>query len=55
MEKVDVAHVPWVKVLDFFVVDENKEDVQCRFIKKDHRMNLVLKHRKSNNYWKNMS
>ncbi len=46
-----MAHVPWVKVLNFLVVEEeNMGDVQCRFINKDHRMNLVLKHPKPNNY-----
>jgi hypothetical protein len=45
-----VAHVPWVKVLNFLVVEEeNMGDVQCRFINKDHRMNLVLKHPKCRN------
>ncbi len=45
-----MAHVPWIMVLDFLVVEENMGDVQCRFIRKDHRMNLVLKHPKPNNY-----
>jgi hypothetical protein len=31
-KKVYVAHVPWVRVIDFLVRKENKRDVQCKFI-----------------------
>ncbi len=49
-KKVYVAHVPWVKVLDFLAREENKRDVQCKFIQKDYRKNEFLKNPRSNNY-----
>jgi hypothetical protein len=51
---VYVVHVPWVGVLDFLAGKENRGDVQCMFIRKDHQMNSILKNPKPNNYQKNM-
>jgi hypothetical protein len=53
-KRLYMVHVPWVKVPNFLVGEENRGDVQCRFIKKDHRMNSISKHPKPNNYRKNM-
>jgi len=48
-KRVYVAHVSWVRVPNFLVGEKNRGDVQCRFIRKDHRANSVLKNPKPNN------
>jgi hypothetical protein len=35
-KKVYVTHVPWFRVEDFVTSEENKGDVQCKFIRKGH-------------------
>jgi hypothetical protein len=35
-KRVYVAHVPWVKVVDFVTSKENRVDVQCKFTRKGH-------------------
>jgi hypothetical protein len=42
------------QVPNFLVGEENKGDVQCRFIKKDHQMNSILKNPKPNSYRESM-
>jgi hypothetical protein len=49
--QIEFTHVPWVRVLDFVVGEENKGDVQCKLIKKGHQNNEFLYNPKSNNYW----
>jgi hypothetical protein len=51
---VYVAHVPWVKVLDFLDGEENRGNVQCKLIWKDYQKNEFLRNPKSNSYYKSM-